>query len=199
MPVLVSRHEFNAMNRKQVQRQQTHDQIVDAARRLFRAEGYKPTGIGQIMSSVGLTVGGFYNHFESKDALFEEVVRSTVSKAVEVGEAGLSDPQYMHDVAHRYLSSAHRDDPAGGCLLPALSADVARSDDPVRAEYTRLVTRVIENMASHMSDRDDRSAEERAWAAMALCVGGLLLSCAVNDEELSDFILATCRKAVEEI
>jgi TetR/AcrR family transcriptional repressor of nem operon len=187
------------MNRKQDQHQQTHEQIINASGRLFRAEGYKPTGIGQIMESIGLTVGGFYNHFESKGALFEEVVRSTISKTIEVDEAIGRDPQYTRDVAERYLSSKHRDDPAGGCLLPALSADVARADDAVRAEYTRFVTRVVEKMASQMSDRRGRSAEERAWAVTALSVGGLLMARAVNDEELSDFILATCRKAAEGI
>jgi TetR/AcrR family transcriptional repressor of nem operon len=187
------------MNRKQSQRQQTHDHIIDAARKMFRAEGYQPTGIGQVMSSIGLTVGGFYNHFESKDALLAEVVRSTVSKAVESGETDLTDPQYTHNLARRYLSRAHRDDPAGGCLLPALSAEVARADDAVRTQYTQFLTRLIDKMTSRMSDREGRSAGERAWAVTALSVGGLLLSRAVNDEQLSDYILATCRKAAEEV
>src|ERR1700679_672106 len=107
-----------AMNRKQDQRERTHDEILAAAGRLFRRDGVEPTGIGQIMDTIGLTVGGFYNHFESKDALFREVVDTTVSKTVEVeAPAEPEREHYARDVAARYLTTEHRDNPAGGCLL----------------------------------------------------------------------------------
>ena len=188
------------MNRKQDQRQQTHDEILAAARRLFRADGYKPTGIGQIMDSIGLTVGGFYNHFESKDALFREVVDRTINESTEVAAAGETDSaQFVRRIANQYLSTEHRDDPAGGCLLPALSAEVARADEDVRAAYTRSLTHGVDKMSENMVARDGRSAQERAWAVTALSVGGLLLSRAVNDEALSQCILAACRETAEQI
>jgi TetR/AcrR family transcriptional repressor of nem operon len=195
-----SQGSVDAMNRKQDQRERTHDEILAAAGRLFRSDGFEPTGIGQIMDTIGLTVGGFYNHFESKDALFREVVDTTVSKTVEVDAPAEPEPEhYARDVAARYLTTEHRDNPAGGCLLPCLSADVARADDEVRTAYARFVTRVVEKMARSMPDGDSRSAEERAWAVTALCVGGLLLSRAVPDKELSERILAACRDAAGEI
>jgi TetR/AcrR family transcriptional repressor of nem operon len=188
------------MNRKKDQRQQTHEQILEAARRLFRQDGYKPTRIEQIMDSIGLTVGGFYNHFGSKDELFREVVETTASAAVSAGEKGKSDPaERTRRFAKRYLSTEHRDNPAGGCLLPSLSAEIARADESVRSAYTRFVTRSIDKLAESMAPGDSRSASKRAWAVLALSVGGLLLARAVNDEEISRVILAACREAAEKV
>lgn len=192
------------MNRKLDQKQRTHEQIVEAAGRLFRQDGVRPVGIGQIMDSIGLTVGGFYNHFESKDALFAAVVDSAVSNTVESEEADrLDSADYVRTLAGKYLSAKHRDNPALGCPLPSLSADVARGDAQVRAAYTRFVSRVAGKLADKLDDTqpefEGAASDERALSVIALSVGGLLLARAVDDAELSDRILAACREAVERI
>ena len=188
------------MNRMQLQKQRTHEQILAAAGQLFRATGYRNTGIDQLMHSLGLAVGGFYNHFDSKEALFREVVDSTVSEAVEsIASDDVSPEDYRRNVTNRYLSAEHRDNPAVGCILPCLSAEVARANDDVRSAYTRFVTRIVGRMAEKLPDDDQLSSDERAWSLMAMAVGGLMLSRAVDDEELSQRILAACREACDHL
>ena len=113
-------------------------------------------------TTIGLTVGGFYNHFESKGCAVREVVDTTVSKTVEVDAPAEPEPEHYGHVAARYLTTEHRDNPAGGRPLPCLSADVVRADHEVRTAYARFVMRVVEKMARSMPDGDSRSAEERA-------------------------------------
>ena len=116
------------MTAKQAQKERTRRQIIDAAGAMFRESGYKPTRIDHIMNSIGLTVGGFYNHFDSKDALFRAVVDETVSIAVEADDPTSSEPAHdLKSILDIYLSLEHRDHPAGGCIVPCLSAEIARS------------------------------------------------------------------------
>ncbi len=188
------------MNRMQVQKQQTHEQILEAAGQLFRERGYGGTGLDRVMQSIGLTIGGFYNHFESKDALFREVVDSTISGAVEAEELeGVPPKEFRRQAVRRYLSTEHRDNPAAGCILPCLSAEVARSNDEVRSAYTAFVQRIVGRIADNLPDDEQLSADERAWSLMAMAVGGLMLSRAVNGEELSQSILAACRAACDRV
>jgi len=188
------------MNLKQVQREETHERILDAARRLFRTDGYQKTGVAQVMESIGLTVGGFYNHFESKEALFEEVVDKSMSRIVEGEAVEEGDPAaFFSCVVNRYLSTEHRDNPGIGCILPALTPEVARADDEVQQAYTRFVTRIADRVAGNIAATGVGEADKRALALMALLVGGLMMSRGVDDEALSEQILAASREAAESI
>jgi TetR/AcrR family transcriptional repressor of nem operon len=93
-----------------------------------------------------------------------------------------------------YLNRAHRDNPGAGCPLPSTSADVARAAPVVRRAYATELRKIIESLERHLVDPEDDEAHERAVGAMALCVGGLLLARAVDDDALSDDILRACRR-----
>ena len=188
------------MNSKQAQKKQTREQILVAAARCFREEGYKPTRIDHIMESIGLTVGGFYNHFDSKDALFREVVDKTVSFAVEADDPNSQQAaRSLDEILDMYLSKEHRDNPASGCILPCLSGEISRADDDVRGAYTSFVNRIVDKIAADVDTGDAFTNRQRAMAVVAMAVGALLLARAVNDEKTSDEILTASRKAASQM
>ncbi len=188
------------MTTKQQQKEQTHKRILSAAGKLFRKAGYKPTRIDHVMESIGLTVGGFYNHFDSKDALLRELVENTVSFSVEADDP--KSKQAAHSVDEMldiYLSKEHRDNPGSGCILPCLSSEIARADDDVRDAYTDFVNRIVHKIAAGVDSGDGLTRRQRAMAIVAMSVGGLLLSRAVNDESTSGQILNASRKAARQM
>lgn len=187
-------------------KEETRRRILEAAARAYREEGVDGVGIGELMQSIGLTHGGFYAHFDSKDALVAEAcdsVRSPLAQryfewAEEVGGA-----EGLRRVIRGYVSRQHRDDPGLGCLMPALAADVSRSAPEVRASFTRSLRRLLGNIARLLpGGRTEPAAEETAKDAIpdeALVlasgmVGAVLLSRAVDDPELSDRILLAARR-----
>jgi TetR/AcrR family transcriptional repressor of nem operon len=189
-----------AMTTKQEQKKQTRKKIIGAASGLFREEGYKPTRIDNIMESIGLTVGGFYNHFDSKDALFREVVDNTVSFVVEGDDPGGAEPVHsLEQILNMYLSEEHRDAPANGCIAPCLSAEIARADDDVRAAYSAFVNRVVDKIAVSVDSGGGLTKRQRAIAIVSMLVGALSLARAVGDEQTSKQILKASRKAAGQI
>jgi TetR/AcrR family transcriptional repressor of nem operon len=188
------------MTTKQAQKERTHQQIIAAAGAMFREAGYKPTRIDHIMDSIGLTVGGFYNHFDSKDGLLREVVDSTVSFAVEADDPNASEPAHrLEEILDMYLSQEHRDHPAGGCIVPCLSAEIARANDEVRDAYSAFINRIVDKLATQLEPKSDLTARERATATVAMLVGALLIARAVNDEETSNQFLNATREAARQV
>jgi TetR/AcrR family transcriptional repressor of nem operon len=188
-------------------KEETRRRILEAAARAYREEGVDGVGIGELMQSIGLTHGGFYAHFDSKDALVAEAcdsVRSPLAQryfewAEEVGGA-----EGLRRVIRGYVSRQHRDDPGLGCLMPALAADVSRGAPEVRASFTRSLRRLAAGIARLLpgGGRAEPAAEDAAKDAVpdeALVlvsgmVGAVLLSRAVDDPELSDRILLAARR-----
>ena len=188
------------MTTKQEQKKQTREKIIGAASGLFREDGYKPTRIDHIMESIGMTVGGFYNHFDSKDALFRDVVDNTVSPVVEGHDPQGTEPAFgLEEIVNMYLSEAHRDNPSSGCIAPCLSAEIARADDEVRAAYSEFVNRVVDNLAVVVESGGGLTKRQRAIAIVSMLVGGLSLARAVGDEKTSKQILTATRKAAGQI
>jgi TetR/AcrR family transcriptional repressor of nem operon len=177
------------------QKQRTSQRILDSASTLFRARGYEATGIDAVMASADLTAGAFYAHFSSKEDL---LARSLDSAFCQSGAAwskrleNLRGPDWVRKFVSSYLNKAHRDNPEQGCPMPALASEIARIGGPSRAVFEKRLCGLIEMVANETDypNRDD------AIAAIALCVGGLLLSRAVDCPTLSDRILSACRAAV---
>ena len=186
------------MTTKQSQKERTHQQILAAAAGLFRDAGYKPTRIDHIMESIGMTVGGFYNHFDSKDALLRDVVDNSVSFAVDdVDDAGPAVS--LDQILDLYLSTEHRDNPAHGCIAPCLSAEIARADGEVRDAYSEFVNQAVEKLVPLVRAGAGLTKRQRAIAIASMLVGALSMARAVNEEELSCQILAACRKAAAKL
>lgn len=180
---------------------ETHKRIVRAAARLFRERGYDGVGVDAIMSEAGLTAGGFYAHFRSKEALFDEAIAEALGRggalttAKAHSESGSADGLTpLRLLVNSYLSRQHRDMVADGCPLPSLTPDVARSSEHTRAEYEQQVQRYLAQIAALLPGGSS-AADDRSLAVLVQCVGGLMLARAVNDEDFSNRILKTCRKA----
>jgi TetR/AcrR family transcriptional regulator, transcriptional repressor for nem operon len=180
---------------------ETRQRILESAGRLFRRQGFAATGLQGLMADSNLTVGGFYAHFESKEALFAEVFAKALEKTRVLLLAGLEDTKgepFVREIARRYLSRAHRDLPADGCAIPALAAELARQSEGTRAGFDVLLEEMLADFEPHLPSSKSLGAKDRALALAALMVGGMTLARAVNDRALSDRILLACRKLAVE-
>jgi len=165
------------------------EKILAVAGRLFRERGYAGVGVDDIMRRAGLTHGGFYNHFASKDDLAAEITARVLGKGGWLQRlTGRGHPS-LREVIGAYLSPAHRDDRGTGCLVAALSADVVRQPRGVRRAFTDGLRVRIDALTTLVSGRSAAARRRKALATLAGLVGALTLSRAVDDPELSDDIL----------
>lgn len=168
---------------------ENRERIVATAARLFREKGFDGVGVDAIMQGVGLTHGGFYRHFRSKDDLAVEAVAYGLAASAEK-QGGLAT---LDDLVATYLSPAHRDNRGGGCLMAALGGDVARQGIAVRRKLTAHVRGQLDRLAGWLGGRNEAARCERAIATLAGLVGAMVLARAVDDPALSDEILAAAR------
>jgi TetR/AcrR family transcriptional regulator, transcriptional repressor for nem operon len=184
------------MGHSQEEKAKSHQRIVEIAARRIRESGTDGPGVAEIMSEAGLTHGGFYKHFGSRDDLVAEAVEAAIVQGRERLDAqtnGAEDP--LAAFVDGYLSTEHRDDPGTGCSVVALGADAARADDRVRASYRGQVESYIARMEGLLGG--DEEVRRRAIAAVTSMVGALLISRALDDEALSEEILREVRATVE--
>ena len=176
----------------------TRARILSAAARLFRESGYDGVGVDAIMNEAGLTAGGFYSHFASKEALFAEAMTAALDRGNGLrATKSTADADPLGALIRGYLSRTHRDCVGEGCPLPALTSDVARKSDATRESYERQFLRFLNEIEGLL--REGSASRERALAIIAQCVGGLMLARAVKNEKLSDQILKSCRMAAMKI
>lgn len=165
-------------------KQKTRDRIVDSARRLFNRSGFADVSIDDIMADAGLTRGGFYNHFGTKDELYAAVVAQildgTPASQWSCDQTGACDVVPAFVAA--YLSQAHFDNRENCCSLMALPSDVARSGEPVKRAYRQVLEYMLEILETGVSGSDSR---RRALAVAALCIGGMAVARAVDDAKLA--------------
>ena len=182
-------------------KEQTRLSILASARRLFKERGYNGVGIDTIMADAGLTRGGFYAHFKSKQDLFAEAIHEDGLEGAlkQLEEEGITDPaEKFRRVIEFYLSEWHVDNPGQGCPLPTLTAAVGQSDDTVRTSFTDMIHESVKGFASLMPGGVKKN-DKKALAVLSTMVGGVLLARGVNDEKLSQEILLNCRKAIESL
>ncbi|MGO4685090.1 TetR/AcrR family transcriptional regulator [Hyphomicrobium sp. 2TAF46] len=180
---------------------QHHEEITSAASRMLRERGIERTSVIDLMQAVGLTHGGFYRHFKSKDELvasstlkaFEEVVQRFEKRTVEAG------PKYaLIAYVLEYLSDLHRNDPSLGCMVSACGADASRQSAIVREAFTNGISKVLELAADGLSCPEEKRAE-RAIELGGLMLGALVMARATNDADLSETILAEARRRALQI
>jgi TetR/AcrR family transcriptional repressor of nem operon len=173
-------------------KEKTRAKILDSAATAFRLHGFHATGVDKVMEEAGLTAGGFYAHFPSKDALLAEAllhcamdVKSRRDRALE----NRSGREWVEAFINRYLDAAHRARPENGCPIPSLAPEVARAGEAPRETFEQVIKDMITRIADQLPTED---AGDRAIAILALCVGGMTLARAVREEKYSDRILAAC-------
>jgi TetR/AcrR family transcriptional repressor of nem operon len=177
---------------------QNRERILTSAARLFREHGIAATGVDSITEDAGLTHGGLYSQFGSKEAIAAEAIRFALARGKRVWQrASERNPgkRALPAIVDGYLSRAHRDSPGDGCVVAALGTDIARQPRRVRQAFTREVKNDLEFLSQLMPD-DSRRRYEEAIVAFASMAGALILARAVNDEELSDLILKSMAKRV---
>ena len=184
------------MRRSREDTAETRRRILATASRLFRARGIKAVSVADIMGALGLTVGGFYRHFESKEALLVEAIEA----ASDDTRARLSDAQKGADaeigsLLDAYLSKAHRDHAEVGCPIAALCSEVAHENLPAREALTKAMYRLLE-VVGRVVPGDTQEARDRRLFAAASMVGALVLSRATSDERLADDLLRVTRSGV---
>jgi TetR/AcrR family transcriptional regulator, transcriptional repressor for nem operon len=167
----------------------THDRIVDAAARAIRRSGYNGTGVADIMKDAGLTHGGFYAHFASREAMLAEAADRAGSEAVVLMErvaATVPPQQALQAMMQAYLSEAHVKSIETGCATAALGSEMSRQAPEVRRAATRRIKEMIDLVARHLPDWGQHGAHEHALVAVSTMVGALILARAVDDARLSD-------------
>ena len=165
------------------------EKILDAAGTLFRERGYDGIGVADIMKRAGLTHGGFYGHFTSKDDLAAEITARVLGREGWLERwTGKRDPSITKFV-RSYLSAWHRDDPGHGCPVATLGADVARQPSSVRRAFTEGFRLRVETLRKLMPGRSGAAQRQQALATLAGLVGAMVLARAVDDPTLSDEIL----------
>lgn len=186
------------MGRSQLEKQKTHEKIVETASKRLREEGLDGIGVADLMKEAGLTVGGFYKHFASRDDLVAEAIQSAFDSWGRKLEAEGINPAEMTaaDVADRYVSAYHRDNPGEGCPFASLTSDISRSSEKARGIATDGLRRNFASLAGKAAGADDGERRRKAITAFAMMAGGVGLARISSDEELSAEILATVRDFV---
>ena len=188
------------MNQKTKQKQKSREAISTSAAALLRQRGIKASSVMDVMKGAGLTVGGFYNHFASKEELFVETLRNASSANWDhllKSARGDSPRSRTLSVIRQYLSSKHCDNKETGCLLPSAAPEVAREGEP----YRSALKKELSGLVSSLADMLDGGVEsrEKALGLIALMYGALSLSRAVADTRLSNEFLRAGKKLAEEV
>ncbi|HEX6715340.1 MAG TPA: TetR/AcrR family transcriptional regulator [Thermoleophilaceae bacterium] len=183
------------MRKSTEEKAKTHERIVELASRSIREQGLDRPGVAEIMKAAGLTHGGFYKHFGSRDDLIAAATEDAVA-ASDRHLHGLTDDATdpLAAFVDWYVSAEHRDDPGAGCAVAALGGDAGRADERVRSAYRAQVERYLEDVERFLGGGE--GARQRAIVAVSALVGAVVLSRAVDDEALSDEFLDTVREAL---
>jgi TetR/AcrR family transcriptional regulator, transcriptional repressor for nem operon len=172
----------------------SHERIVKTASRRMRRDGIDSVSVAELMNEAGLTHGGFYRHFGSRDDLVAEAVDTALAHGSERVQAAakLGGPAALAAIIDGYLSPLHRDKPETGCAVAALPADIAHANPHARAAYSRQVRSYVDLLA----ELTPASDPDEAQFVLATLVGALVLARAVDDRGLSDEILESVTRAL---
>nr|WP_229262737.1 TetR/AcrR family transcriptional regulator [Duganella radicis] len=175
----------------------THERIVEVAARAIRRSGYDGTGVADIMKEAGLTHGGFYAHFASRDALLAEAADRAGADAVALAAriAAAAPPgQALHNIMQAYFSDEHIAAIEKGCPVSALGSEMPRQAPEVRRVATTHIKEMIDLVARQMADWGQPEAHERAMALVCGLIGTTIMARAVDDSRLSQALRAATLK-----
>ena len=167
----------------------THERIVEAAARAIGRSGYSGTGVADIMKDAGLTHGGFYAHFDSREAMLAEAADRAGAESVATLEriASAAPPEKaLQTLIRGYLSKEHLEGAESGCPMAALGSEMPRQAPEVRRAATRRIKEAIDLVARQLPDWGKPNAHEQALATLSTMVGAMVLARAVDDPKLSD-------------
>jgi TetR/AcrR family transcriptional regulator, transcriptional repressor for nem operon len=179
-------------------KQETHARIVRKASVRLREKGAHGVGVADLMKEAGLTHGGFYAHFDSREALVIEAFGYAMDRSMERWRKAaeqIPPDKRLSMIVDEYLTPIHRDDPGHGCAVPTLGAEIARESPKTRKAFAAKLEQMIDMMAKQIPDSSGKAARRRAAATLATMMGTLVLSRIAGTSEFSDEILAAGREA----
>jgi TetR/AcrR family transcriptional repressor of nem operon len=180
---------------------ETHARIVKKASVRLREKGAHGIGVADLMKEAGLTHGGFYAHFESREALVIEAFGFAIDRSIERWRklaVDIPPEQRLSAIIEAYLSPSHRDDPGHGCAIPALGADIARESPKTRKAFAAKLDAMLEMLAEQIPGASRSIARGQAITALATMMGTLVMARVAGTGDLSDEILAAGRTALLE-
>lgn len=181
------------MGNSKANKAENHDCIVRIAAARFRETGVDALSVADLMKDAGLTHGGFYRHFGSREELVAEAVERALrdggQAVAAIANSRLSRPEVLAALVDAYLSIAHRDGLATSCAVTTLANDVARSNERARSAYTQQVAMYLDVLIKLIASDKQKSRRAKAITALSTLVGAVSMSRAVNDEKLSGEIL----------
>jgi TetR/AcrR family transcriptional repressor of nem operon len=184
----------------QAAKAETHDRILDIAAARIRRDGAAGLAVAEIMKEAGLTHGGFYRHFTSREQFVAEAAKRALTRGSEwtVALGELGGRRGYTQLVDGYLSTWHRDHPESGCGVAGVAADVARDDGPARHSYTQQVREVLAVLVDLIDKPDAQAAQREAILTMSALVGAISIARAVDDPDLSEQLLADVAAALKE-
>jgi len=190
------------MRKSKVETAETRQRIVEVAAREFRANGIQATGVADLMSEAGLSHGGFYRHFDSKDQLVAKACEAGLTTMIgELEEAanGSEGKDGFRAIVEAYVSSTHRDEPEHGCPLAGLGSELARADEQARSAASRGFDELVEMLAKRIGRRQREAARSEAVFALSAMIGAITMSRIITDPDASLSILQDVRRHLEAI
>jgi TetR/AcrR family transcriptional regulator, transcriptional repressor for nem operon len=178
---------------------ETHARIVKNASVRLREKGAHGIGVADLMKDAGLTHGGFYAHFDSREALVIEAFAYAMDRSTERWRkrAEQTPPEKrLAAIVETYLTPTHRDDPGHGCAVPALAAEVVRESPKTRRAFATKVEQMVDMIAEQISDASPKIARKRAIASVATMMGTMVLARVAGNSEFSGEILDAGRDAI---
>ena len=188
----------SSMRRSKQDKAASHERIVATAAARIRESGVDQPGVAEIMHAAGLTHGGFYKHFDSREEMIDEAVKRALAEnepPVARMMQDADDP--LASFADWYVSTAHRDDAAHGCGVVALGADVRRVGGAAQEAYRAQVDHYLTHLQSLM-DGDDEDGRKRASVTLSAMVGAVMIARALGPTPRSAELLRDVREAVRE-
>jgi TetR/AcrR family transcriptional regulator, transcriptional repressor for nem operon len=178
---------------------ETHARIVKKASVRLREKGAHGVGVADLMKDAGLTHGGFYAHFDSREALVIEAFAYAMDRGTErwrkLAEQTPAEQRFA-TIVDSYLTPLHRDDPGHGCAIPTLGAEIARETPKTRKAFSAKLEQMIEMLAEQIPDVPRKAARKQAMAAIATMMGTLVMARVAGNGEFSDEIMGAGRDAV---
>lgn len=171
---------------------ENRDRILTVAAKLFREKGFDGIGVADLMKAAGLTHGGFYGHFKSKDDLIAQACHRAVDELLAAGESRRAESQ-QDPIAlflENYLSVEHRNNAGAGCLMAALGSEAPRQSKVVREAFTQSAKRLWGALTQLLSSKlPPEQAKQKAIVTLATLIGAQVIARAVDDEEMSEDVL----------
>ena len=193
---------YSARSRRktpQSRKEASHERILEAAARAIRRSGYDGAGVATIMKEAGLTHGGFYAHFDSREAMLAEAADRAGAESVSALEqfaASAPPKEAFRTLVKTYLSGAHVERTETGCPVAALGSEMPRQAPEVRRAATRRIKEMIDLVGRHSPDWGEPGCHERVLVTTATMVGALVLARAVDDPKLSSSMLESALKSL---